>query len=145
MYSARDKATAAVGYLPNRGNKVVLKHISNKYSKRIHTQSRPTMYVFNLNNAELYHISSVTHHILHQPVGNWWGTGGQSLPLCPFKVTPPTDESISDTQCKNRITRSTSTVPYIPHCSLHAISQLGNSACTHSVCDVNQRNKYNRT
>lgn len=70
--------------------------------------------MFNLNNAELHRISEC--HTSHPaPAGGGTvggkGTGGQSLPLCPFKVTPPTDESISNTQCNNRITHSNSNVP----------------------------------
>ena len=83
MYSVSDETTAAVGYLPKRGNKVVLRHF-HKYSKYKHTQSRPIMFVFILHNAELHHLPTVTYHILLQEVGKLRKEGGDGR-----SITPP--------------------------------------------------------
>ena len=105
------------------------------------------MYRFNPNNAELYHISEC--HTSHPaPAGGGTGgggTGGQSLPLCPFKVTPPTDESISNTQCNNRVTPSSSTVP-TSHIAVYMRSANWGTVRAHtaSVTCINEINTTKR-
>ena len=97
--------------------------------------------MLNLNNVELHRISEC--HTSHPaPAGGGGeGTGGQSLPLCPFKVTPPTDESISNTQCNNRITHSSSNIA-TSHIAIYMRSASWGTVRAHraSVTCINEIN-----